>query len=396
MPATDPLAQHTHLINRAIAMHLLREGQFSVATTFIAEANQPDLTSHTSHSSALSLNGDSAPAMQRPLHPEHQHNFQLNFAPPIDGWTGSEEDMKGIGSNEGLQQHFAEMYHILHELRTNRNLAPAIAWARLHASVLESRGSNLEFELCRLQFVVLFTEPVHHNEGMELDGSSAAAFRNGQHDADSDDDLTARRLRASAYARQAFPHFGQRYMREIQQLSCGLLYGSNFASSPYASLFANASAWEDVASSFTREFCSLLGLSADSPLYVASTAGAIALPRIRKYAELQARNKVEWTSVGELPVRSSPPSPLMSTCGLTNDIKLQVEIPLPPSYYFHPIFVCPVSREQATDANPPMMMPCGHVILHESLANTSKGARFKCPYCPGESHPREARRVYLA
>lgn len=74
---------------------------------------------------------------------------------------------------------------------------------------------------------------------------------------------------------------------------------------------------------------------------------------------------------------------------------LQVEIPLPPSYLFHSIFVCPVSKEQATDENPPMMMPCGHVIAEESLHRLSKSNRFKCPYCPNESHPKDARKIFL-
>ena len=54
---------------------------------------------------------------------------------------------------------------------------------------------------------------------------------------------------------------------------------------------------------------------------------------------------------------------------------LQVEIPLPPSYLFHSIFVCPVSKEQTTDTNPPMMMPCGHVVAKESLEKISRGGK---------------------
>ena len=73
----------------------------------------------------------------------------------------------------------------------------------------------------------------------------------------------------------------------------------------------------------------------------------------------------------------------------------KVEIPLPPSYLFHSIFVCPVSKEQTTDENPPMMMPCGHVIANDSLQRLSKGGKFKCPYCPSESHARDARKVIL-
>jgi E3 ubiquitin-protein transferase RMND5 len=309
-------------------MHLLREGQFSVAQAFIDEANasqtQPYFNNPTQNGSASSsqmLNSTSS--------------FGSSTSPP---W-----EIK----SEALQRQFSSMYHILHELRQNRNLQPAIDWARKYSAVLESRGSNLEFELCRLQFIAFFTSVENPVEGT---------------------------LRAWAYARSEFAPFQTRYHAEIQQLTGAMAYRDHLDSSPYRRLFSNAGgAWEEVASSFTKEFCSLLGLSADSPLYVAATAGAIALPNLLKVKSVMKATRTEWTTHQEMPV----------------------EIPLPPAYHFHSIFVCPVSKEQATDANPPMMMPCGHVICKESLDRVSKGSRFKCPYCPSESHPREAKKVFL-
>jgi hypothetical protein len=323
----DALSSHPSLINRAIAMHLLREGQFDVASTFVQEASR------------------------QPPHPEPT----LNTPNPYIREAWEKDLAEGTFNSEKLQQQFADMYHILHQLRNERNLQPAIQWARERSDVLEARGSNLEFELCRLQFICLFDSRGSQDEAMD------------------DYDSPSGPLHAWAYARREFAPFQRRYQRGIQQLLGAMAFWQNVEDSPYRRLFYNDTAWEEVAHSFNREFCSLLGLSADSPLFIAATAGAIALPYLLKMQSIMKEKRTEWTTQDELPV----------------------EIPLPSQYHFHSIFVCPVSKEQSTDANPPMMMPCGHVIAQESLEKLSKGSRFKCPYCPNESHPRDAMKVVL-
>jgi hypothetical protein len=112
-------------------MHLLREGQFDVASTFVQEAHR------------------------HPPHPEPTLSTPSPSA-KTDSW---EQDLaEGTFNSENLQRQFADMYHILHQLRNERNLEPAIQWARERSDILEQRGSNLEFELCRLQFVCLFVQ----------------------------------------------------------------------------------------------------------------------------------------------------------------------------------------------------------------------------------------------
>lgn len=170
------------------------------------------------------------------------------------------------------------MYHILDELRNERNLLPAIAWAKSNREKLEARGSNLEFELGRLQFIWLF-----------MGG-------------DSEDDSLEGLQNALNYARREFRNFQGRYLREIKQLCGAMAYQSNLEQSPYKHIFYDSSAWDEAARSFTREFCSVLGLSADSPLYLAATAGAIALPTLLKLASIMKEKKTEWTSENELPV----------------------------------------------------------------------------------------------
>ena len=68
----------------------------------------------------------------------------------------------------------------------------------------------------------------------------------------------------------------------------------------------------------------------------------------------------------------------------------QIEIPLPPEYRFHSVFSCPVSKEQASEVNPPMMLGCGHVIAKESLAKLSKGGQCAA-YTVAESADQQQR-----
>jgi E3 ubiquitin-protein transferase RMND5 len=307
----DALSAHPTLVNRAIYLHLLREGLFDVASEFHKEA-----------AARQQVQQDAATALGMDVSMEHPLGLDKSIS-------------------ENMQEQFSSMYHILTELKDNHNLQPAIEWARSNSRALEARGSNLEFELCRLKYIMLF--------------------------------LGSDQMEALAYAQSDFQHFRGRYLSEIQQLIAAMAFASNLEESPYATRFYNTASWDEVATSFTREFCSLLELSADSPLYVAATAGAISLPILLKLQAIQKSKHTEWTSQDELPA----------------------ETPLPPSYQFHSIFVCPVSKEQTTDANPPMMLPCCHVIAQESLQRLSKGAKFKCPYCPQESHPRDAKRVFL-
>ncbi|KAK4462080.1 protein RMD5 A [Cladorrhinum samala] len=334
----DAMADHVPLINRAIAMHLLREGQFSVASTFINEVQGSNSSKQRDTSADLDETMDEA---------ENAYAGRYMSASPT---PSDHYDLSSLHSRE-LHNHFSEMYSILQHLKA-KDLDPAIAWAGRNSAELEARGSNLEFELSKLKYIWLFKGPAVN--GLPDDDNNGF-------------------LGALTYARKTFSRFGARHLAEIQKLVCAMAYAPNLSASPYASTFATDSAFADVASSFTREFCSLLGLSAESPLYLAATAGALALPQLMKYTQKTRAKGTEWTTANEL----------------------AFETPLPESMLYHSIFVCPVSKEQTTDANPPMMIPCGHVLAKETLARLCKGTRFKCPYCPSEGLLKDARQIIL-
>lgn len=267
-------------------MHLLREGQFAVASTFIAEANsKPQRPDVPLSSSSLDAARDITMVDSPPL-----WTVDFTGADPMHDNDSQDETLSCEGAG-ALQRKFSEMYNLLHALRNKHDLEPVIQWARQHSNALELRGSNLEFELCRLRFVELYTsDPGADNSDAMTDGAPVGVGN------------IQGPLRALEYARQTFPLFSARYMRETASLLGSLAYAPNLTTSPYKNVFYDCDAWEDVARSFVREFCGMLGLSEQSPLYTAVTAGSIALPVLEKLERVMGEVGGQWTSVNELPV----------------------------------------------------------------------------------------------
>ncbi|KAK5737826.1 hypothetical protein LTR17_006474 [Elasticomyces elasticus] len=276
-------------VERAVAMHLLREGHFDVARTFVREVGDA-VESSGGQEGGYEWLGDFVDGEEDSL-----------MGGEEEEQSEDDEDLYGgsiVQSQKGhLQRKFAEMYRILSALRENHDLEPAIRWAQRHGAELGQRASNLEFELARLRFVELYTSTSVSSSDMQQESS---AFTGP--------------ILALEYARTVFPRFHPRYTREISSLLGALAFSPDVTDSPYAHLFSQPS-WDSVASLFSESYTSLLSLPSQSPLLTTTTAGSLALPTLHHAASVLQKTRGSWTTSSELPVETPLP-------GLRNSIGL--------------------------------------------------------------------------
>jgi len=265
----------------------------------------------------------------------------------------------GIAEYQEQKEPFLELNQILEALKA-RDLGPALDWVKSNRDALNMRGttllftqaggrqsvqqkSSLELRLHKLKFVDLLRQ-----------GSKMEAIK---------------------YARQNFPSFVYGQEREVQNLMGAVMYsGHQLEQSPYGQLLSPAQ-WQETADLFLRDACALLGLSVESPLTVAVTAGCKALPALLNIKQVMQQRQVSavWNAKDELPI----------------------EIELGGECRYHSVFACPILRQQVSDSNPPMKMVCGHVISRDALAKLTQGHKLKCPYCPLEQNPADARQIFF-
>ncbi|KAL3279329.1 hypothetical protein HHI36_016836 [Cryptolaemus montrouzieri] len=240
------------------------------------------------------------------------------------------------------KESFKELNHILDCLR-NKDLEPALAWATAHSLALEDVNSALEFKLHRLKYIELLSRGTNYQ------------------------------TEAISYARTHFRKFVQKHERDIQVLMGMLLYIPNgIGSSPYSCL-VNDELWVDTYELFTRDACQLLGITVNSPLATCLNAGCAAIPALLNIKQVMMQRQVSgiWNGKDELPI----------------------EIDLGQESRYHSMFACPILRQQSTKNNPPMRLICGHVISRDALNKLCNGNKMKCPYCPIEQSPADARLV---
>ena len=116
-----------------------------------------------------------------------------------------------------------------------------------------------------------------------------------------------------------------------------------------------------------------------SHLSLAFGAGRAAVASLKQMRAVVATSNLEdWRNLEELPCESDFSEDIASARG--GDFR-----------DFHSVFSCPVSRDESSH---PVMLRCGHVISKSSMDRLPRsGGRllFKCPTCPIEVAPNQAR-----
>jgi len=68
-------------------------------------------------------------------------------------------------------------------------------------------------------------------------------------------------------------------------------------------------------------------------------------------------------------------------------------LPLARQHRYHTVFCCPVTRQAAELDNPPLLLPCGHVLASNTASELASRHGFKCPYCPQQTTLRNCKRI---
>ena len=178
------------------------------------------------------------------------------------------------------------------------------------------------------------------------------------------------------YSREHFKPFisKKKYSNEISKLMLKLLYkpkddenniNQNIEKEENNN---NENQWEVIKNLFMDLFLRLNHKSKDDTLSMVLLAGRCVLPQVVESEEKLMKDKD--TKNMEVDQEKN---------------QLMYSLELPEELIFHNIFVCPISKEIATNENPPIRLNCGHCICKNSFEKIEKtGTRhnqIKCPIC---------------
>eukprot|EP00762_Andalucia_godoyi_P003330 ANDGO_06527.mRNA.1 LisH domain-containing protein C29A3.03c len=296
-------------------------------------------------------------------------------------------------SEEESLRVFQEIHQIVARIKAG-DVMPALQWCEKHSHALEMLGSSLAFDLHQFTYV---------------------QFLKSQNC-----------LSAIRYAQEHFSQFVGKRLPVIQRLLGALVYADRLDASPYADFLGSILSLPTIAIEFRKSAFEVSKLMMDGSLLITLSAGFFALPMIGKFSDVletakrakeEGKEKEEESaragatssrrrnqpyhshgrSHGQQPLQQDPTASLATTANIWAAHELPGEVNLPDSLRFHTLFVCPISKEVASEENPPTLLMCGHAICRKTAERLARSptSKFKCPICPVESTLQQCIQLHL-
>lgn len=311
-----------------------------------------------------------------------------------------ELDPEGPPMNPEALSQFAELKEMVDAVVKHHDLSLVLAWFTQHPlEALETALRAIEFKFHVLQFVLLLSDPA----GMAAANLMAAYSYAQKHFAkffvDHANEISSLMMLLvydTSPAHGALPRFfGKLQKSRNSRINSALPPETVFVTSIlmcFDDIHAHHEVFVTLAHEFTLEFCRQLGLLDDSSLFQAVLAGFVYLPSFYKYNLLQRK-------LGKAPLADAANQLITLESGekvasLSFDLPFQLADNPRFLWRFHPIFICPVSKEQLmpitdgpeapTTSNPVVVLDhCQHVALKDSVWQLLKKGQdtFKCHYC---------------
>lgn len=360
-----------------------------------------------------------------------------------------------LNIDSGLLDKFGSLNDIVDGILLKHNLLSALEWFEHRRKDGEDNGSNIEVKFHILQYVLLLNGENGGDEFLLL-------------------------VEAYSYSKKHFPRFFKHYIDEISPIMMLALFttksqegltdiseyllrrtkeafsiyqdkvGKKMQESVFIEEILNGFVnikddqhlFQSLANEFISFYCKDMKLSNDSSLFQSILSGYINLPSFYKYNKIERKfrklrlfsetrepeikfNSIESTEIGDEASNS-----FMSNiiAPYTFDLPFQLLDANRFLFKYHPIFICPVSKEQLipltinersefvkrnkrprlgtskeeelykTVHNPVVVLKyCNHVALKESVWQLSKRGSevFKCHYCYKKHKFSEVKEAYF-
>lgn len=367
----------------------------------------------------------------------------------------NEYSFDNLNIDSGLLNKFGSLNDIVDDIVLRHSLTSALDWFETRTKEGEDNDSKIEFKFHILQYVLLL---------------------NGE---DGTDPYTLL-LEAYRYSNQHLPRFFKEYIDEISPIMTLALFTTNKEQgwddlsehfsrrtkeafslyedkvgnkkqeskfieeilNGFSDIKNNQHIFQSLANEFISFYCKDMKLSNDSSLFQGILSGFINLPSFYKYNKIERKfRKLRLFSETKEPdVHFKHMEPTDNNDLTTNNLMSNIIAPysfdlpfqLPDAnrflFKYHPIFICPVSKEQLipltinersefvkrnkkprlglgreeelykTVHNPVVVLKyCNHVALKESIWQLSKRGSevFKCHYCYKKHKFSEVKEAYF-